>query len=261
MLKRKEVSMPVKNKNSSGNNIARLILIIGLVSTVLFATTSCVFLPRVLRGSGNIISEERDVKDFNKVTLTGVGNLIIEQGDEESLTIEAEDNILPKIITQVRNGELSIGFVGGITPLPTEDIKFHLKAKDLDRIALTGTGVISCSEFNTDDLEFDLSGAGEVNFKIAVDTIKTLVSGFGTIILTGDAGKQEVKITGAGSYLAKDLISRECDVTISGAGSATVNVSEKLNVVISGAGSVNYIGNPEISQKMTGPGSIKNISE
>lgn len=242
-------------------NLAKLILAIGLVGVVLFATTSCVFLPRVFRGSGNVITEEREVNDFNEVTLTGVGNIIIEQGDKESLTIEAEDNILPKIITRVKNGELAIGFVGGITPLPTEDIKFHLKVKNLNRIALTGTGVISCPELKTNDLEFDLSGAGEVNFKVTADSIKTLVSGFGTIILAGDADKQEVKVTGAGSYLAKDLVSKECDVTISGAGSVTVNVSEKLNVVLSGAGSVNYIGNPEISQKMTGPGSIKNINE
>jgi hypothetical protein len=245
----------------SGNKAIKLVLIIGLAGVVLFTSVSCVFLPRVLRGSGNIITEERDIKDFNKVTLTGVGNLFIEQGDEESLTIEAEDNIMPKIITQVKNGVLSIGFVGGPTPLPTEDIKFNLKVKDLNKIALTGTGIISCSKFETNDLEFDLSGAGEVNFKIAAGTVKTIVSGFGTIILAGNADKQEVNVSGAGSYLTKDLVSRECDVTISGAGSATVNVSEKLNIVISGAGSVNYIGNPEINQKITGPGSIKNISE
>ncbi|MCL5985535.1 MAG: DUF2807 domain-containing protein [Actinobacteria bacterium] len=251
--------MSGKKAETGGNKVVKLILVIGLVGVVLLTSASCVFLPRVLRGSGNVITEERDVKDFNKAALTGVGNLIIEQGDGESLTIEAEDNILPKIVTRVKNGELSIGFVGGPTPLPTEDIKFYLKVKDLSRIALSGTGVITSSKFETDNLEFDLSGAGEVNFKVSVDTIKTIVSGFGTIILAGDTGKQEVRVSGAGSYLAKDLVSKECDITISGAGSATVNVSEKLNVVISGAGSVNYIGNPEINQKITGPGSIKNI--
>ena len=50
------------------------------------------------------VTETRDVENFQEVALEGVGTLVIEQGDRESLTIEAEEQVLRKIATEVRAG-------------------------------------------------------------------------------------------------------------------------------------------------------------
>jgi hypothetical protein len=66
-----------------------------------------------IEGSGNVESESRDVSGFDEVDLRGVGNLSIRQTGSESLSVEAEDNVLPKITTEVVNGRLIL------SPSPT----------------------------------------------------------------------------------------------------------------------------------------------
>jgi hypothetical protein len=50
---------------------------------ILLMATAC----NVVRGSGNVITEPREVSHFNRVSMGGSGELTITQGDEESLTV------------------------------------------------------------------------------------------------------------------------------------------------------------------------------
>mgnify|MGYP002682593131 CR=1 FL=1 len=63
----------------------------------------------VITGSGNVATREIEVSGFDAVRLAGVGDLTITQGQTESLTIEAEDNILDVLESKVRAGELVLG--------------------------------------------------------------------------------------------------------------------------------------------------------
>jgi len=47
-----------------------------------------------LIGSGYIVSEDRNVSGVTAVRLMTSGDLTIEQGNQESPTIEADDNLL-----------------------------------------------------------------------------------------------------------------------------------------------------------------------
>jgi hypothetical protein len=251
--------MKMLTENSRKSKILKIAVIAALVAIMAVFAASCKWTIGVVRGSGDLETEERDVSGFEEVHFSGMGNLIIEQGDEEALTIEADDNIIDLIETEVRGGELHIKFRRGFNVVPTAKIKFFLTVKDLDRVDLTGVGDIDCDSFETDDLEFHISGSGNVDFDIEADTLETHVSGLGDIDLTGSVDSHKVQISGSGKYDAKDLESRECEVKVSGLGSATVNVSEDLEIDISGAGNVYYVGDPSISQHISGLGRIKSI--
>ena len=62
-----------------------------------FLTTGCsiLFNGKSVQGSGNIILEEREVSEFNKVHLKGSGNVFLNRGEKQSLTIKTDDNIMP----------------------------------------------------------------------------------------------------------------------------------------------------------------------
>lgn len=49
-------------------------------------------------GSGNVANQIKSVQGVNQVSLDGIGTVILHQGNQESLTIEAEDNIIPHIL-------------------------------------------------------------------------------------------------------------------------------------------------------------------
>ena len=245
--------------NSRKSRIMKIVVIMVMIGLMALLAASCKWTIGVVRGSGDLETEKRDVSGFDEIHFSGMGNLVIEQGDEEALTIEADDNIIDLIETEVRGDELKINFRKGFNVVPTTKIKFFLTVKDLDRVDLSGVGDIDCESFQTDDLEFNISGSGNVDFKVDADRLETNVSGLGDIYLEGTVDFHKVQISGSGKYDARNLESRECEVEVSGLGSATVNVSGDLEIDISGAGNVYYIGDPRISQHISGLGRIKSL--
>jgi hypothetical protein len=53
--------------------------------------------PAMIQGNGNIVKEGRPVRTFNRIALAGSGEVILSQGKNESLTLEADDNLMEYI--------------------------------------------------------------------------------------------------------------------------------------------------------------------
>ena len=212
-------------------------------------------------GSGNVVSERRDVGDFDAVTLSGVGNLHIAQTGSESLTIEAEDNILPLLTTEVHGRRLVFGSEPRARFSPTKPIRYTLTVKDLRDIRISGAGNVEVAALGTPSLRLELSGAGNMTVTgLAADSLELTLSGAGNATCAGEARDQEARISGAGSYNAEDLTSMTASVTISGTGSAHLRVSERLDARVSGVGSITYRGNPSVRKSVSGVGRISQRS-
>ena len=102
--------MKILNGKSGKSKILKLTVIFALIAIMAVFSASCKWTIGVVRGSCDLETEERDVSGFDEIYFSGMGNLVIEQGDEESLIIEADDNIIDLIETEVRGGELHIKF-------------------------------------------------------------------------------------------------------------------------------------------------------
>ena len=217
------------------SRIWMILLILGLV------TSGCAITLRYEEGSGVLVTEQRDVSGFDRVSFEGFGTLIITHGSKESLTIEAEDNILPRIETNVRGGTLEIGFDTDRWQdiiRPTKSITYTLTVITLDGIALSGAGSIEASGIDAERFDVELSGAGSIE-------------------IYGFAVAQDINVSGAGSYDSGEIKSEHIDVNISGAGNATVWATESLDVNISGVGNVSYYGHPQVRESVSGLGNLK----
>jgi hypothetical protein len=188
--------------------------------------------------TGGVTSEARDVSGFNEVELKGVGNLSLEQTGSESLTVEAEEDVLPKIRTEVENKRLIISPERNTSINTTKPINYKLTVKDLNTLEVSGSGNVEAKDINTDELAVTIGGAGDVEIR-------------------GSADSQEVEISGSGEYKAGDLESKEATIDVRGSGLATVNVSDELEAEVSGSGSVEYIGDPMVQQEVSGAGEVR----
>ncbi len=188
--------------------------------------------------TGGVTSEARDVSGFNEVELKGVGNLSLEQTGSESLTVEAEEDVLPKIRTEVENKRLIISPERNTSINTTKPINYKLTVKDLNTLEVSGSGNVKAEDINTDELAVTIGGAGDVEIR-------------------GSADSQEVEISGSGEYRAGDLESKEAKMDVRGSGLATVNVSDELEAEVSGSGSVEYIGDPTVQQEVSGAGEVR----
>lgn len=215
-----------------------LFMLIGVLGLLLLTAACGPFGGNTTVGSGNLKTESRAVSGFSAVTFAGFGEMTIRQTGTESLTITAEDNLLPLITTTVSGQTLRIGGQPAVSIRPTRNITYTLTVKDLSAITLSGAGSITWRDIQTNALRVTLSGAGKLT-------------------LSGSAPSQDVTLSGAGAYEGGDLASNSARVTVSGAGSAHVKVRDTLDATISGIGSIVYFGDPVVTQHVTGPGSVR----
>jgi hypothetical protein len=215
-----------------------------------------------VRGNGEVVETSEEVQDFSELVFTGSGDLIIEQGFEESLRIEAEENLIEHLDIEVRGDTLTIGIKEGINLRPTEPMSFYLGVKDLENIILAGSGLIETEAFQAERLSLTLSGSGNIVIgDLEAVSLNVTLSGSGNIDLSGELEDQDVTITGSGDYDAKRLESSIADVVITGSGAAEVRVEENLDILISGSGNVGYYGSPSIDQTITGSGDVDKLGE
>ncbi len=167
-----------------------------------------------------------------------MGEVVITQGDTDSLTVETDDNLQGVVLSEVRDNTLHISMRSDANLSHATRIAFTVTVKGLTQITLSGAATINASQ---------LSG----------DTLTVMHSGAGTVTAAGTVAEQRVTLSGAGSYDGAALVSERASVDLGGMGSVVVNASERLDATISGAGSVAYIGSPELHQQVTGVGSIR----
>jgi hypothetical protein len=219
----------------------------------------------LISGSGRIVRQDRAVAGFERVTISTSGDLTLVQGATEGLTIEADDNILPHIQTEVQDGTLVIRFDRenwSQVFRPSRPIKYTLAMKMLRGLAASGSVNITAQELAADDLRITVSGSSNVRIeRLGVETLTYTLSGSGSVQVAGRAARQDLTISGSGRYAAGDLASDAVRASISGSGTATVWARDTLDARISGSGSIGYYGRPRVNQSISGSGKITSLGE
>jgi len=218
-----------------------------------------------IAGSGVIKTETRQVSGFDAISVDFPADVNVMQGKSEALEIEADDNLLPQLSTEVRNGTLYLenterNWRERVSP--SRPVTVTITVVELNQVRFPTAGKMSIEELKTDSLDISVSGAGDVTLtKLDVGNLDINLSGAGNINADGTIENLQVRISGLGSFDGSDLQSQDADVAISGAGNATVWTERHLGASISGAGSVNYYGSPNVNEHISGVGSVRKVGD
>lgn len=245
-------------------NRKSMILILPLIALALMSCslTSIPFERKLIRGTGPLTTETRQISGVERVSLMDVGNLTIIQGDEESLTVEANENLLPYLETEMRGRELVLKIRDGYRVDSDVTINYTLTVADLQRISVAGAANVTSDSLEVEELTLNVSGAGNVTIDdLQAVTLRAETNGAGNFTLKGSVDSQDLTINGVGNYSAGDLQTKETRVTINGAGECTVWVDESLDVRIGGFGNLNYYGSPSVSQSISGAGGVNSLGD
>jgi hypothetical protein len=151
------------------------------------------------------------------------------------LKVEAEDNILPLLTSEVRDGRLVLGAKESISP--TRDIVYTVTVINLEAVAVSGSGSVVAVDVVASGFEVDINGSGIVTPEGASEHL-------------------DLSISGSGEFEGEDFVSATGTVSVSGSGDAVVDVTDDLAVDVSGSGTVRYIGDPAVSTSISGSGEI-----
>ncbi|MFK7811912.1 MAG: DUF2807 domain-containing protein [Maribacter sp.] len=189
------------------------------------------------RGSGNIITESRDVQNFTKIYNPTSVNIIVVEGPSQNVELSADDNVINSIKTTVENETLKIDLTKGNYKDVT--ISVNIVIPTLNGLENSGSGNMSVSGFEDfASLEIDNMGSGNVT-------------------LNGSGTSLTLKNSGSGNYKGFGFIVSNCTVTNAGSGSCEINCSDTLSGSNSGSGSVFYKGNAMVDVSNTGSGKVE----
>lgn len=235
--------------------------IIFSVLVMAIVISSCdLILGRRIKGNGHIISELRTVSAAKKIKLSGSYDVELSKGST-SVKIEADDNILPYILTEEEDGWLVIKSKELINLRPTNHIKVYISTDELDAVSIAGSGnIIGKDKFTGGDkLNLKIAGSGDINIEVNTPSVKSEIAGSGNIIIAGETKDEEIHIAGHGDYKGDNLKAENAEIHIAGSGNVKVFADSKLVIHIAGSGSVFYKGNPKVEQHVAGSGDIKQL--
>jgi Putative auto-transporter adhesin, head GIN domain len=215
-------------------------LLYGSIAVLLALFTGCVFNlgGSGVRGSGIIKTESRSVNGFSSIVFNSEGKVTVQQTGKESLTINAEDNLLPLLESRVTDRILSIGTVNNTDINPTKPIEFVIEVKSLEGFKMTGVGHIEAKNIQAKHMTIALTGVGGMTIEGAADSL-------------------DLNLEGVGGYQGERFKTKQAIVYSEGVGGAVLNVSERLDASVSGVGSIEYIGSPKVQKSGKGLGQVK----
>ncbi len=212
--------------------------------------------PRI-NGSGNVVKQEREAAYFNAVKVSTAIDLILTQGNSESITVEADDNLHEYIITEIKNGKLHIYTKANIRD--AREMNVYVTMKDIEEISATSAGdVVGKSVIKSDELYLSTSSAGDIDLEVNARKLTCNISSAGDMTLTGTTDELEASLSSAGDLNAYDLTSRTARISASSSGDATITVTEKLWARASSAGNISFKGDPaEVDGHSSSAGHIR----
>jgi hypothetical protein len=210
-------------------------LIALLLFTASFAV-GCAFHHDEVVGSGQRVRQKREVAAFTSIRTEGAYQIEVVSQQALSLEIEADDNIMPIITTNVNSGILRITTTKGFSSKTPIIVK--IGTPNLEAISSSGAGTVEVSGLKNEKFEIDSSGAP-------------------TIKVSGETGTLDIKANGAGKVDAHKLRAARSTVVANGVARIEVFAREELNVTVSGPATVIYSGDPKVNKTVHGPGSVE----
>lgn len=213
-------------------------------------------------GSGKSVSETRTVSEFQAISLGGSMDLVVRQGAQPSVQVQADDNVVSLLETVVEGGgdkgpTLQVRWKKGENLRLRSKVLVTVVTPKLTALTAAGSGDIKLETFSTPTLQLALSGSGDARLdSLTTEELGIRIAGSGDVTGKGSAGKLKVSIAGSGDVRLSDFRSDEVTVAIAGSGDAAVNAQKTLSVSIAGSGDVTYTGNATVKSSVAGSGSV-----
>ncbi|WP_420572634.1 head GIN domain-containing protein [Kordia sp.] len=212
--------------------------------------TSCDFnFSSGIAGNRNVVTEERDAEEgFTTIKASEGLDVYITQGSTASIEVEADENIISLIATDIRNGKLIIHTEKNIGRCKSK--KVHVSVPKIEKIVSTsGADVYSTEPLVVEDLEVRSNSGADVKIEVEAENVTCSTSSGADIKITGTAESLTANASSGSDIHAKELAVKDCDASASSGADVTVNVSEKLIASSSSGGDVHYYGNPSSVSK------------
>jgi len=253
-----------------------------VVSLIIFLAlmAGCSLDPNAIQGSGNIITSDYDIDDFNNIKSSNNFEVSIEQADTYKVEIYCDDNILEYLDVKKQNGTLVIG-LEELHNYQNITLEAKVSVPDLERIEGTGSSEINLENglvlehdfelilsgasslkgnFQTQDMKVRLSGASKASGTFTVDDLILSLVGASDVSFKGSGSDLKCNLAGSSDAELFGLAVNNAHVILEGASISSINVDSEIILDASGSSTLFYKGNGIIeSINLSGDSKVEKI--
>lgn len=230
-----------------------------LCTALICLTFSCSYGERI-KGNGIISKENRaELKNFDKIKISAAITAEVIQGDKESVVVEADQNLLEYLITEVTNNNtLHIHWKKGINLRKVKKSTVYITLKSLKNIhASSASSIKGMNKIEVENLNIHASSAAEIELMLIAKEVTIQATSAADIELKGTCKEISINATSAADIDTKKLHAQNAIIKASSAASVDVYATEFINAKASSCGDIDYYGDPkDVSVKTSSCGDI-----
>lgn len=236
-----------------------------------------------IRGSRNVVVETREALPFNRLIVSSDIDVILSQGHQVGLEVEADDNLIESIYTEVKDSVLEIHLLDDVTR--SKALKVHVSVNSpifiletRDKSNVSGASTLVFEEFyllaqNHSSINLNINapyvdmkfydkskndvilsnnelakvyaeGSSSVDLNLTSQELKASLQGSSDIKLTGNAITLELSSLEKSDFEAKEFVVEDATLNTSDHADVSVNVSKKLTISAQQNSEIDIYGNP-----------------
>lgn len=229
---------------------------ITLVLLVLLTATSCMFDGFGIQGNRNVVSEDRKINsDFETIKVSEGITVYLTQSDDVDLRVEADENIIDLLVTEVEGDVLKIYFDKKVSRAKARNV--YLSAEKISSIKTSsGAEVKSEGVIESKDIVLRSSSGSEINIKVDALSVTASTSSGSEIDVSGSTEYFTGNASSGSEIDADNLIAKNGNVSVSSGAGIDVHVTDELTASASSGGNISYVGNPNLNKSKSSGGSI-----
>jgi len=213
-----------------------------------------------VKRTGKTSTDIRVLPPFTKIIAEDNVNVFITQGSAQEVKVEAGNNLISLIKTEIDSGTLRIrneNQCNWARSYKNGAINVHITMPTLRHVSHFGSGQIKSNDTITcDTLTILTQESGDVELTINTKILYTQVHSTSDVTLHGKSILHGNFHIGAGFLHCEDLQTDIIWSTSKASGNEYLNVKKHIGATIDWVGNIYYSGNPTIEIKGTGKGKL-----
>jgi hypothetical protein len=210
-------------------------------------------------GNGQIVTKVFNTSDYDKISGRNSLNIVLVEGKEGTITVEAESNIMEHLEVEVKGDRLEIGIEDGYNINTRKGIQVRVPVKNISSLSMAGSGdITSTVKLKSRNMHISVAGSGDIAVEVTSEKLRVSIAGSGDIKLSGRTEHLDASVAGSGDISAFNLKANNVDASIAGSGDVSVYCTGgELQASIIGSGDLRYKGTTsKIKKSIMGSGDI-----
>lgn len=208
-----------------------------------------------VKGNGEVVEESRDVtEDFTAVMASEGLDVYVTQADDFKIRVEADENVIDLIGTDIKNGKLKIHAIKNIGRATK---KIYVRLPVITALeANSGADLLGDGLIEAEKIQLDANSGADIRLELVADQINADCSSGAGIRLSGQANILYADASSGSNIKAIEMETKVCRANASSGADINVKVLDELTADASSGADIRYSGDPQVETRKSASGSV-----